>query len=84
MNWPIVPKPDRAEMLVRMNSLPALAVIFGGPDHQLVLTLAEAVIGANDIADLCASEEMKRLSATRQNRILESVSTILRIIEVSD
>ena len=38
---PLVPASDPAEQLTRLRSLPALAVIFGGLHHRLVLALAQ-------------------------------------------
>ena len=81
---PLRPNFDPAEQQDRLRSLPALAIIFGGPDHRLVLALARNECGLiDDTAASEASKELDNLLFVQRRRVLNSLHTVLRIINAT-
>jgi hypothetical protein len=78
---PLVPNVDPAERRARLCNLPALAVIFGGTHHRLVLALAQAETGSTSAAASEAWQEMDTMPISQRRRILSSLATVMRIID---
>lgn len=72
---------DPAEKLARYRGLRALAQVFAGPGHPLVMALARAEVDSSDEAAGLAWEALMTLPTIRRRRILGSLATLIRTSE---
>jgi hypothetical protein len=67
-----------AERLARMRGLRALAQVFAGKSHPLVIALARAEADPGDHAALEAWEALERMPARLRRHVLASLAELMK------
>lgn len=75
---PWVPGLDPAERLARYRSLRALARIFAGSSHPLVIALAQAEADPSDNSAALAWEALMTMPSRQRRNILASMGELLK------